>query len=97
MSIMALGRCVDGQCRITTVAGGTSSRNSVEISAAVGENEPNRLNAVRVIHRPDGRIDPEGKTHIRLREFFIPANPYRYSIHSIPWEVNDGPRIPNQG
>lgn len=25
---------------------------------------------------PDGRIDPEGKTHQRLREFFVPANPY---------------------
>lgn len=25
---------------------------------------------------PDGRIDPNGRTHTRLREFFIPANPY---------------------
>jgi hypothetical protein len=25
---------------------------------------------------PDGRISPGGKTHARLREFFIPANPY---------------------
>ena len=25
---------------------------------------------------PDGRIDPNGRTHLRLKEFFIPANPY---------------------
>lgn len=35
---------------------------------------------------PDGRIDPEGKTIDRLREFFLPANPYTipYVYHMLP-------------
>lgn len=35
---------------------------------------------------PDGRVDPNGKTHERLKDFFIPANPYTlpYVYHMLP-------------
>src|SRR5688572_18464094 len=117
MALVALAYCPNGECRTTTV-GGTSTRNSVEISAAVGQDAQNRRHDVRVIQDalnevpptsggpvpelkvdglcygktlaairrfqkdacgfkwPDGRITPGGKTHARLREFFVPANPY---------------------
>jgi hypothetical protein len=117
MALVALAYCPDGECRLTTVDV-PSGRNSVEISAAVGADAPNRHGDVRVIQDalnqvpptsggpvsplkvdglcygktlaairrfqkdacgfkwPDGRISPGGKTHTRLREFFIPANPY---------------------
>jgi hypothetical protein len=117
MALVALAYCPNGECR-TTMVGGMSTRNSVEISAAVGEDAQNRRDDVRVIQDalnqvpptsggpvpplkvdglcygktlaairrfqkeacgfkwPDGRISPGGKTHTRLREFFIPANPY---------------------
>lgn len=118
--MLPLVRCLDNQCRTMSVDGGTASasRNSVEISASVGEDAHNRVDDVRIIQDalnqvpadsggpiaplkvdglcygktlaairrfqkeacefkwPDGRVEPERKTHRRLKEFFIPANPY---------------------
>lgn len=121
MNAKPIARCPDGQCRPIAGGGRTRSADRVEISAAVGENAPNRLTDVRVIQDalnqvppnrggpspplkvnglcfgktlaairkfqkepcgfkwPDGRVDPEGKTHLHLRDFFIAANPYTVS------------------
>jgi hypothetical protein len=47
--MFALAHCLDGQCRPKAVGGGVPARGSVEITAAVGVNSPNRLQDVRVI------------------------------------------------
>jgi hypothetical protein len=120
MAVVALAHCPDGRCRPKLVEARNPfpSRNSPEISAAVGVNAANHLADVRVIQDalnqvpahsggpepplkvdglcygktqaaikrfqkeachfkwPDGRVDPNGKTHQRLKDFFVPANPY---------------------
>src|SRR5690606_26087941 len=51
MAVVALALCPDGRCRPKLVDGGnpSPSRNSPEISAAVGANAANRMADVRVI------------------------------------------------